>query len=244
MDYKKLAYDIVAWIKDEVEKAGLDGLVFGISGGVDSSVLAALSKMAFPDNSLGLIMPIDSDPNDERDAILLADSINLSYSKVDLSDPFHILMDKFEDVKEDMAMYNVKARLRMIALYYYGQNNRYLVGSGSNRSEFMIGYFTKYGDSGADILPLVNLYKKDIYGLAKVLDIPEEIIGRKPSAGLFPGQSDEDELGFSYDELDTYLEDNFIENSDKKEIIDRKVKNSAHKREFARSFTFDREKYL
>lgn len=243
MNYKNLVYDIRAWIKEEVEKAGLKGVVFGISGGVDSSVLAAISKLAFPDTSLGLIMPIDSDKKDEEDGLLLANSIGLSYKKLDLSKPFHSLLDEFEEVKEDMAMYNIKARLRMTSLYYYAQNNAYMVLSGSNKSEFMIGYFTKYGDSGADLLPLVELYKKDIYGLARALDLPQEIIDKKPSAGLFTGQTDEDDFGFTYYDLDKYLEENHIANPDKKAIIDKKIKNNAHKREFARSFHFDREKY-
>lgn len=241
MNYAKLCDDIIKWIKEEVESANLKGAVFGISGGIDSAVLACLCKKAFEDNALGLIMPIQSNPKDEEDARILAEAIDLKIEKVDLNNGFDALINTFEKTSVEMAVSNIKPRLRMLTLYYYAQNNGYMVLSGSNRSEFMTGYFTKYGDSGADLMPLLNLYKTDIFEMAKVLKVPDVIINKKPSAGLWEGQTDEDEFGFSYEELDDYLINN--SNTKSKDLIDRKIKQSEHKRKFAKSFEFDRNKY-
>ena len=241
MDYAKLCEDIIKWIKEEVESANLKGAVFGISGGIDSAVLACLCKKAFGNNALGLIMPIKSNPKDEEDARILAKAIGLRFTKVDLNESYNTLIGTFEKNSVEMAASNIKPRLRMITLYYYAQNNGYMVLSGSNRSEFMTGYFTKYGDSGADLMPLLNLYKTDIFEMAKVLGVPDVIINKKPSAGLWEGQTDEDEFGFTYEELDDYLMNN--SNTKSKDLIDKKIKQSEHKRNFAKSFEFDRRNY-
>ncbi|MCI6001070.1 MAG: NAD+ synthase [Finegoldia magna] len=241
MNYAKLCEDITKWIKEEVESANLKGAVFGISGGIDSAVLACLCKKAFGKNALGLIMPIKSNPKDEEDARILAEAIDLNCKKVDLNDGFDALIQTFEKSSVEMAVSNIKPRLRMLTLYYYAQNNGYMVLSGSNRSEFMTGYFTKYGDSGADLMPLLNLYKTEIFEMAKVLGVPDVIINKKPSAGLWEGQTDEDEFGFTYEELDNYLMNNSETKS--KKLIDKKMKQSEHKRKFAKSFKFDRNKY-
>ena len=241
MNYAKLCEDLTKWIKEEVESANLKGAVFGISGGIDSAVLACLCKKAFGDNALGLIMPIKSNPKDEEDARILAKAIGLKFTKVDLNESYDALIGTFEKNSVEMAASNIKPRLRMITLYYYAQNNEYMVLSGSNCSEFMAGYFTKYGDSGADLMPLLNLYKTDIFEMAKVLGIPDVIINKKPSAGLWEGQTDEDEFGFTYEELDDYLMNN--SNTKSKDLIDKKIKQSEHKRNFAKSFEFDRRNY-
>lgn len=241
MNYAKLCEDLTKWIKEEVESANLKGVVFGISGGIDSAVLACLCQKAFGDNALGLIMPIKSNPKDEEDARILAKAIGLRFTKVDLNESYNALIGTFEKNSVEMAASNIKPRLRMITLYYYAQNNEYMVLSGSNRSEFMTGYFTKYGDSGADLMPLLNLYKTDIFEMAKVLGIPDVIINKKPSAGLWEGQTDEDEFGFTYGELDDYLMNN--SNTKSKDLIDKKIKQSEHKRNFAKSFEFDRRNY-
>ena len=165
----------------------------------------------------------------------------MNCKKVDLNGGFDALIQTFEKTSVEMAASNIKPRLRMITLYYYAQNNGYMVLSGSNRSEFMTGYFTKYGDSGADLMPLLNLYKTDIFEMAKVLRVPDIIINKKPSAGLWEGQTDEDEFGFTYEELDNYLMNNSETKS--KDLIDKKIRQSEHKRKFAKSFEFDRNKY-
>ena len=176
-----------------------------------------------------------------EDARILAEAIDLNCKKVDLNDGFDALIQTFEKTSVEMAVSNIKPRLRMLTLYYYAQNNGYMVLSGSNRSEFMTGYFTKYGDSGADLMPLLNLYKTEIFEMAKVLGVPDVIINKKPSAGLWEGQTDEDEFGFTYEELDNYLMNNSETTS--KKLIDKKIKQSEHKRKFAKSFEFDRNKY-
>ena len=134
-----------------------------------------------------------------------------------------------------MAYANIKPRLRMTTLYYYAQLKKYLVAGTGNKSEFTVGYFTKYGDSGSDLMPLVDFTKKEIYELAKYLGVPDKIIQKPPSAGLFENQTDEDEMGFSYDDLEKFINNEKID-SNIEEKIKRMVKISEHKRNFAKSF--------
>lgn len=222
---------LIKWIKDYVTNAGAKGLVFGLSGGIDSAVIAALAKKAFPDDSLGIIMPIDSNPEDEQDARLVAEALDLKIEKVDLTNTFNTFVESSFNSENNMAVSNIKPRLRMTTLYYYAQDRNYLVCGSSNKSEFYIGYYTKFGDSGVDMLPLAAILKTDIFKMAKELGIPEKIINKKPSAGLWEGQTDEDEMGFSYDDLDAHIKGEKI-NKDVAEKIDRMHKNSNHKRAF------------
>lgn len=222
---------LIKWIKDYVTNAGAKGLVFGLSGGIDSAFIAALAKKAFPDDSLGIIMPIDSNPEDEQDARLVAEALDLKIEKVDLTNTFNTFVESSFNSENNMAVSNIKPRLRMTTLYYYAQDRNYLVCGSSNKSEFYIGYYTKFGDSGVDMLPLAAILKTDIFKMAKELGIPEKIINKKPSAGLWEGQTDEDEMGFSYDDLDAHIKGEKI-NKDVAEKIDRMHKNSNHKRAF------------
>ncbi len=174
----------------------------GLSGGVDSSVTAVLCKRAT--DLLGLIMPIHSDPMDEEYASLLASKFDIPVRRIDLGPVY----DAFRKVLPDPAglpAANLKPRLRMATLYYFAnKENRLVVGTG-NKSEIMMGYFTKYGDGGVDILPLGGLLKGEVRRLARELGVPERIIAKPPSAGLWAGQTDEGELGITYDELDKFL---------------------------------------
>lgn len=200
-----LEEQISKWISEQVEKAGAHGVVVGLSGGIDSSVTAVLAKKAVANNSLGLIMPCQSSKEDEKFANLLAEKIDLRTEKVDLNPVF----DKFLEVLPPAcrgAKSNLKPRVRMATLYYFAAKFNYLVAGTGNKSEIITGYFTKYGDSGADILPLGDLLKSDVKKLAKSLHIPEEIIDREPTAGLWEGQTDEKELGLTYRELDEAIE--------------------------------------
>lgn len=226
---------LVAWLEKSVKDAGCNGVVYGLSGGVDSAVIAALSKLSFKDNSLAIMMPIHSNLKDEIDAKLVVDKFNLNCIKVDLSNTYDEMVKVFESGSNQMAYANIKPRLRMTTLYYYAQLKNYLVVGSSNRSEFLLGYFTKYGDSGSDIMPLVDFTKKEIYDLAKCLEIPDEIIKKPPSAGLFEGQTDEDEMGFSYQDLEKYLNNEQIDYK-VKEKIEKMIKRSEHKRSFAKGF--------
>ncbi|WP_353097809.1 NAD(+) synthase [Tissierella praeacuta] len=198
--------ELVKWLQDKVREAGANGLVFGLSGGIDSAVVAGLAKKAFPNNSLGVIMPCHSDSIDEEHGILVAEKLNLDTKKVDLSNSFDVLFDSIKvENKNKMAISNLKPRLRMTTLYYFAQNNNYLVVGSSNKSEFTVGYFTKHGDSGVDLLPLASFVKSEIRELAKSLEIPNIIIEKPPTAGLWENQTDEKEMGFSYEVLDNYI---------------------------------------
>ncbi len=219
----------VNYIRKTVEDAGLKGVVFGLSGGLDSSVVAALCKRAFKDDALGIIMPIHSVPQDEEDARLVAENTGINLKKVDLTNTFDEFMKSVDETKVEMSKHNVKPRLRMTTLYYYAQSLSYMVVGCSNYSEYYTGYFTKHGDSGADIFPIVDLLKTDLFEMAKYLGLPEKIIEKKPSAGLFEGQTDEDEMGFTYDELDGYIMNEIELDEKKKKLIDRLHRINRHK---------------
>jgi NAD+ synthase len=197
---------ITAWIKRQVKISGARGIVLGLSGGIDSAVVAALAKQAVGRAKvLALLLPCHSHGQDEKDAILVARTLKIKTHKVDLSPAFNAL-DKALPRSKGLARNNLKPRLRMLSLYYFANKLNYLVCGTGNKSELMAGYFTKYGDGGVDILPIADLYKKDVRKLASHLGIPESIITKPPTAGLWPGQTDEGEMGITYNELDDILE--------------------------------------
>ncbi|MBS4534253.1 NAD(+) synthase [Clostridium sp. D2Q-14] len=233
---EKWVNDLVEWLKDSVEDAGCKGIVLGLSGGIDSAVVAGLAKKAFPNDTLGIIMPCHSNPQDEIDGMLVAETLNLKTKRVDLEDTFDTLVRELEDDGENkLALSNIKPRLRMTTLYYYAQKNKYLVSGTGNKSEFTIGYFTKHGDSGVDLLPIVDFVKYEVKELAKYLGIPRDIITKAPSAGLWENQTDEHEMGFSYKDLDNYIETGEA-TQEIKEKIDKMNKNSEHKRKLPKMF--------
>lgn len=232
---KEVVDNLVEWLRDSVKEANCKGIVYGLSGGVDSAVIAALSKLAFGDESLAIMMPINSSFEDEIDAKLVIDKFNLNAIKVDLSRTYSEFVKVVEKGDNQMAYANVKPRLRMTTLYYYAQLKGYLVVGTSNKSEFTVGYFTKYGDSGSDLMPLVDFTKKEIFELARYLKVPDKIIQKPPSAGLFEDQTDEDEMGFTYNDLEKYINNEKIDERIK-EKINRMVKISEHKRNFAKGF--------
>ncbi len=206
----KLAAHLVTWIGEQVAAGGGDGVVFGLSGGVDSAVVAVLSQRAFPHQCLGLIMPCHSEPQDEEDARLVAHHFGIATAHVDLGGVYDSLVNELGLTCTDLpasrlACANIKPRLRMISLYAVANTHNYRVLGTGNRSELAVGYFTKYGDGGVDLLPLGNLTKTDVRKLARHLDVPRRIIAKPPSAGLWAGQSDEGEMGLTYDDLDGYL---------------------------------------
>lgn len=214
---------IVQWLRREATAAGARGFVVGLSGGVDSAVVARLCQMAFTETTLGVILPCHSDPRDEEDAWLVARTFELPVTRVALEPAYDGLIDQLEraverlppkmrerpwettDPRARVPVANLKPRLRMTALYFFANTLNYLVAGTSNRSEIAVGYFTKYGDGGADLLPIGHLYKSEVLALARVLGVPEAIIEKPPSAGLWAGQTDEAELGFRYRDLEAYL---------------------------------------
>ena len=226
---------IINWIRERVRQAGAKGIVFGLSGGVDSSVVAALAKEAVGKNNLlALFMPCCSNPQDLQDAKAVAKKLGIKSKTINLSKTYNDLI-KILPPAGKMAVYNLKPRLRMLTLYYFANKLNYLVCGTGNKSEIMMGYFTKFADGGADILPIADLFKKQVRELAKELRIPEEIIYKVPSAGLWPGQSDEKEMGITYAELDDILErlgknKKQISSKEKVKEIKGKIKESEHKR--------------
>jgi NAD+ synthase len=210
METEELAEKLISWIRDRVVTAGRRGAVFGLSGGIDSAVVAVLCKRAFPYSTLGVLLPCHSAPQDGEHARLVADKFSITTRLIVLDNVYDSLTGLLPDEKTTpeamhLARSNLKARLRMVSLYYLANQLQYLVVGSSNRSELAVGYFSKYGDGGVDIAPLGNLVKAQVREMARFLDIPREIIEKPPSAGLWPGQTDEAELGFSYDDIDRYL---------------------------------------
>ncbi len=195
---------ISRWIREKVEEAGAEGVVLGISGGIDSSLTAVLAEKALGDAVLGVLMPCHSKPTDTEHARLLAAQFGIETEYVDLTPIFDRLVQVLPP-GDQVAVGNLKPRLRMTVLYYFANNRNYLVAGTGNKTEIEIGYFTKYGDGGADILPLGDLLKTEVRELARELGIPREIITKPPSAGLWEGQTDEGEMGISYEELDEIL---------------------------------------
>jgi NAD+ synthase len=210
MDNKQLTVRLIQWIKDRVTAAGCKGAVLGISGGIDSAVVAVLCKRAFPQNTLSINLPCYSNVEDQQHAKLVADKFSIPYKVINLDgiyDNFMKLLpqDKTDPILNRLSQSNLKVRLRMVTIYYHANRLNYMVVGSSNRSELSIGYFTKWGDGGVDIMPIGNLVKRQVVELAQYLDIPEEIINKPPSAGLWQGQTDESEMGLTYKELDAYL---------------------------------------
>ena len=205
-----LARHLTDWIAAEVAAAGGDGAVFGLSGGIDSAVVAALAKRAFPHHTLGVIMPCHSDPQDAEDAMVCAHHFDIPNCTVDLGPVYDLLLASLGEHCTDMpdsrlATANLKPRLRMTTLYSFANQLNYRVLGTGNRSELAVGYFTKYGDGGVDFLPLGGLVKGEVRDLARHLGVPERIITKPPSAGLWADQTDEAEMGLTYEELDAYL---------------------------------------
>jgi len=198
--------EIAAWLRERLDAAGADGFVFGLSGGVDSATAAALATRAVgPQRVLAALMPCYSQPQDAHLAHLVADSFGIPTLTVDLGAAYDALTAALPPSDHPLAAANVKPRLRMTALYYLAQSRNYLVLGSGNKSEILVGYSTKYGDGGVDLLPMGNLYKTQVWELARHLGVPQPVIDRPPTAGLWPGQTDEGEMGITYAELDRVL---------------------------------------
>lgn len=209
----------------------------GLSGGVDSSVVATLVKEAVgKDRVLALILPCHSQRQDLKDAQLFAKKLAIKTKALDLSNIYDNLR-RILPKAGSLAVANLKPRLRMLILYYFANKLNYLVCGTGNKSEIMCGYFTKHGDGATDILPIGDLLKKQVRSLAKELKIPQHIIDKPPTAGLWSGQTDEGEMGITYPELDDILErleDKKRQLLPKKKVDDKvreMIKRSEHKRQ-------------
>lgn len=219
---------LVQWIREEVKKANAKGVIVGMSGGVDSSVVSALAKEAFPENSLGVYLPIGKMGQDLQDAKAVAETIKIKTVTVDLTKAYKASA-KATGVKTKLASANIKPRLRMTALYALAQENGYLVLGTDNAAEWILGYFTKYGDGGVDLLPILHLLKGEVKQMAKELGLPSVVYTKAPTAALWDGQTDEAELGFSYDEADKWIEGKKVSKAIEAKI-ERQVAVTNHKR--------------
>ena len=200
---------ITDWLRARADDAGALGAVVGISGGVDSATVAALCLRAFPETTLGVLMPAHSDPRDLEDAQSICAALGLPSTTVVLDAAHDALVGALRGsphfAEHRLALANLRPRLRMTTLYYFANRLNRLVAGTGNRSEAYVGYFTKYGDGGVDVLPIGGLVKADVKALAAALGVPRAIVERTPTAGLWPGQTDEAEMGLTYAALDAYL---------------------------------------
>lgn len=217
--YQLIESYLIKFLQDEVYKTGLKSVVLGISGGIDSAVVAVLAKKAFKDDMLGIMMPSsNSSQNSLDDALKLCNKFDIKYEKISIAP---MLQAYFQDKETDnLRVGNFSARARMCILYDISLERQALVLGTSNKSELLLGYGTLFGDLASALNPIGDLYKTQIFEFARYLRVPEEIISKPPSADLWEGQNDEDDLGFSYTLIDKALED-FV---DKRMNIDEMLK--------------------
>ena len=197
---------IVNFIKDQVRQRNSKGVVIGLSGGLDSSVVAVLAVRALGTKKVfGMMLPDSSvTPTcDTKDAIKLATNLKIEYKIIQILAAKKQLIKNLPSNK--MALANLLVRLRMSILYYYATVKKYLVLGTGDKSEIVLGYYTKYGDGGVDLLPIGDLFKTEVRCLGRYLDIPNQIINKKSSARLWKGQTAEKELGMKYEEIDKIL---------------------------------------
>lgn len=246
MDCAKVEAIIVDWLKGKMTAAGTKGLVFGLSGGLDSAVVSGLVKKAVGDSALAVVMPCESHIIDSEHAVLVAEHFNVKRHFVDLTSTYRTMsadiLNTGLNSPPRLATANLKPRLRMATLYYFANALGYMVVGTGNRSEWYVGYSTKYGDGGVDVQPIIGLLKSEVAELAKHLGVPDEIITKPPTAGLWQGQTDEGEMGFTYAQLDRYITTGEADEAVKLRI-DSMHRSSRHK--FALAPTpFDPEKGL
>ncbi len=206
-DFATISQKLVDFIRNAVEKRDFKAVVFGLSGGIDSAVVARLCQLAFPKTHKALLIPsLQSSKESLQDALMLCQTFDISYQIISLQNAQNAFKETLQDLHSaPLRMGNLCARLRMICLYDYAFVHNALVIGTSNKSEILLGYGTIYGDLACAINPIGNLYKSEIYSLAEALGIPQNIITKPPSADLYEGQSDEKELGFSYAILDKIM---------------------------------------
>jgi len=210
VDLPSVENRIKRFVKDYMEKCGADGVVLGVSGGLDSSTTAAVASLSLGGHKvLGISMPEEEtyDATDIQHAKLLAKKFGFNLQIVDISSTLKACFQSLPiyDVADKISRGNVKARIRMVYLYYYANKLNRLVCGASDKSEIIMGYFTKWGDGAADISPIMDLYKTQVRQLALHIGVPAEIIVKPPSPGLWPNQLAEKELGINYETLDLIL---------------------------------------
>jgi NAD+ synthase len=225
----KIVSYIVEWLSRYLEKSGLNGFVVGVSGGIDSAVTSTLcAKTGFPTFVLNL--PIHQKSNqftrsNEHIRWLKKNFSNIEGQEIDLTEIFNSYSQNLSSsVQDDLSMANLRSRIRMSVLYLHASNKKYLVaGTGNKVEDFGVGFYTKYGDGGVDISPIADLYKSDVFQIAKYLNIVHSIQSAPPTDGLWEDdRTDEDQLGASYDELEWAMK--YLDNSDNVKLSERQVK--------------------
>ena len=204
-DYNSISNRIQNGLKQKIEETNAKGVILGLSGGIDSAVIAYLCNNAVKDKTLAIIMPDSkvSPESETSDAITIVDKLGLDYKLLDINSihkEFNMVLEP-----EDRALGNLRARIRMNVLYYYANLKNLLVLGSSDKSEFNIGYFTKFGDGASDVLPISSLYKTQVREIAKNLGIDENIISKKSSPHLWPNHDAEHEIGAEYEQIDIIL---------------------------------------
>ena len=232
-DYREETEKRVAFIRERLRESGARGIVYGNSGGKDSALVGILCKLAC-DNTVGVTLPCESKRNfgeDMADGLAVAEQFRIETRNVDITPVKQTLVAAVEPVTElnQAALTNMNPRLRMITLYSIGAAENRLVAGTGNRSERYMGYFTKWGDGACDFNPIGDLTVAEVYDFLRYLNAPENIIKKAPSAGLFEGQTDEQEMGVSYAAIDTVVLGGEVSEKEKA-IIDRYHSRSEHKR--------------
>jgi NAD+ synthase len=238
-DYNLETKNRVEFIQNIITSAGADGIVYGNSGGKDCTLVGILCKMAC-ENTVGLIMPCEPSRNyeaDKTDAETIAKQFNIGVRIVNLSETKRELVRATDEVTKlnETALVNIVPRLRMTTLYTIAASENRLVAGTSNRSERHMGYFTKWGDGACDFNPIADLTVTETYEFLHFLNVPDSIINKAPSAGLFDGQTDENEMGVTYRSIDKFLFTGIV-NEEDKTIIERFHKSSEHKRKMPAMF--------
>ncbi|MDO8641836.1 MAG: NAD+ synthase [Nitrosarchaeum sp.] len=204
-DYAAITNAIEEFLLEQIEKNNAKGLILGLSGGIDSAVLAYICKRVLKEKTLTVIMPdTQITPSIEtEDAMKMIALTGLEYKLIDINP----IVNQYSHYLEpnEWAKGNLRARVRANILYYYANAKNYLVLGSSDKSEYLIGYFTKYGDGASDIVPIISLYKLQVRGIAKFLGVPQNVIEKKSSPYLWKEHEAEKELGMSYEEIDSIL---------------------------------------
>lgn len=207
-DEKEAIENIVAFIKQEIKNASVKGAVIGLSGGIDSASVAYFTVLAIGKENVTLVHLPEKELEAVHtgDAKLIAQQLGIELRVLEISNPLNEIMNIIPQLKDNkMAKGNLKARLRAIFLYSIANLENKLVIGTSNKSELAIGYGTKYGDLAADIWPIGDVYKTEIYRICRELGVDQRIIEKPPTAGLWANQTDEGEIGTSYEKLDRFL---------------------------------------
>ncbi len=204
-DYAKIQQDIEVFLKNSVSQNKADGVIFGLSGGIDSTVVAYLAAKIFGKKALALVMPDStvSPSNETSDALKVVGELELDYKLIDIDVIHKVYSNHLEP--DERALGNLRARIRANIIYYYANLKNFLVLGTSDKSEYSIGYFTKFGDGSADLLPISKLYKTQLREFAKILGVPNNIITKKSSPNLWKEHIAEEELGITYEEIDSIL---------------------------------------